>query len=284
MSRPRVWTTIAALVAGFVAHLASGLFVGIVATFMVVSQLASEGKAADDPIELQRRLDLLVKSSWGLAIMGGLGSTWLGAGALAAGGMSKTPLVARMRLGRSTFDTGSILLSILGLFGVSFAAGGLAEHLGYGESGFLAEMKRAIAAATPAARVALVIGIAFAAGVGEELLFRGYVQTRLVDRFGAAPGIAIASLAFAAFHIDPVHAAIVLPMGVYFGYVAHRAGSIRPTIVAHVLNNAAAVILPAFGPTSAKVPFTVGAFVMAVAATTILEWRLWRRHRDVPSP
>ncbi|WP_262176173.1 CPBP family intramembrane glutamic endopeptidase [Haloarcula laminariae] len=38
-------------------------------------------------------------------------------------------------------------------------------------------------------------------GPGEELLFRGVVQGRIRERFGRVPGIAIASLFFAALHI-----------------------------------------------------------------------------------
>ena len=88
-----------------------------------------------------------------------------------AGGMSKQRLIVRMRLSRSSFDAASTVLALVGFLGVSFAAGGMAEHLGYGDTGILADMKRALAEASVGARLALVAGIGIAAGIGEELLF-----------------------------------------------------------------------------------------------------------------
>jgi len=74
-------------------------------------------------------------------------------------------------------------------------------------------------------------------GVSEELVFRGLLQR------AAPPGwtaIVISGLAFAAFHVDPHHAAGVLPLGLFLAWVGSRAGT-RVTIVAHVTNNSAAI-------------------------------------------
>jgi membrane protease YdiL (CAAX protease family) len=74
-------------------------------------------------------------------------------------------------------------------------------------------------------------------GLSEELVFRGLLQR------AAPPGwraIVISALAFALFHVDPQHAAGVLPLGLFLSWVASRAGTLV-TIAAHVANNSAAI-------------------------------------------
>lgn len=60
-------------------------------------------------------------------------------------------------------------------------------------------------------------------GICEEVLFRGFAQTRFVARWGEVRGIALASLFFAAMHGSV--ALVILPGGVWFGLVAWRTGS-----------------------------------------------------------
>ena len=72
----------------------------------------------------------------------------------------------------------------------------------HGESGFLIPL-------------ALLIGLTPA--LCEELLFRGYVQTRLNHSFGPIAAILVSSLMFAGFHMDPVHVVAVFPLGVFLG-------------------------------------------------------------------
>jgi len=91
----------------------------------------------------------------------------------------------------------------------------------------------------------LVIGIA--PGIAEELMFRGYVQTRLVERWGAAPGILTASLLFGILHVDPVHAAFAFGIGVFLGYLTLWTGSIRAAIVCHAANNTASTLTTVWG-------------------------------------
>jgi membrane protease YdiL (CAAX protease family) len=82
----------------------------------------------------------------------------------------------------------------------------------------------------------------------EELLFRGYVQTRLVRSFGPAAGIIVASLAFAAFHMDFVHVVAVFPLGLFLGVIAWRSGSIFPAMLGHFINNVISVVAVVMAP------------------------------------
>ncbi|QDV58784.1 CPBP family intramembrane glutamic endopeptidase [Rosistilla oblonga] len=76
----------------------------------------------------------------------------------------------------------------------------------------------------------------------EEIMFRGYIQTRLAARFPAVAAIAIASIMFAVFHFDPVHVIAVLPIGLWLGFLRHASGSIFPAMLAHGINNTLSVI------------------------------------------
>jgi membrane protease YdiL (CAAX protease family) len=79
--------------------------------------------------------------------------------------------------------------------------------------------------------VAFLIGPA--AGIGEELVMRGFLQRRLMRRWPVWRSIFVTSLLFAAFHLDISHIIGVVPVGVWFGYIAWRADSTRPTIAVH---------------------------------------------------
>ncbi|MEM8669929.1 MAG: type II CAAX endopeptidase family protein [Planctomycetota bacterium] len=94
--------------------------------------------------------------------------------------------------------------------------------------------------------LALMIGATPA--ICEELLFRGYVQTRLVKCFGPLLGILVASLLFAAFHIDPVHVVAVLPLGLFLGWVSWQSGSLFPAMLGHFVNNVISVVAVVLAP------------------------------------
>ena len=66
-------------------------------------------------------------------------------------------------------------------------------------------------------------------GFAEELLFRGYVQTRLSQRWGRWWGVGIAAALFGIMHIDPVHGTFAGIFGLYLGYLTERAAAfVRP--------------------------------------------------------
>ena len=109
-----------------------------------------------------------------------------------------------------------------------------------------AEIFRAVGAGWFGIVVAISIGLTPA--ICEELLFRGYIQTRLTGRWMPAVGIVISSVLFAAYHMDPIHAVSVLPLGLFLGTVAYRANSIGPAMLGHFVNNFFASCVMVFGP------------------------------------
>jgi membrane protease YdiL (CAAX protease family) len=91
----------------------------------------------------------------------------------------------------------------------------------------------------PARAQVLLAAIAIAvAPPCEEIAFRGYVQTTLALRRPPAVAVAGAAALFAAMHLDPVRFPALLLLGLVFGWLTWRAGSIWPAVAAHATNNA----------------------------------------------
>jgi sodium transport system permease protein len=87
----------------------------------------------------------------------------------------------------------------------------------------------------------VVMAVAVMPAICEEILFRGVLVRGLATRFVPLVSVAISAIAFSAFHISLVRAVPTLMLGLVYGYIALRARSVIPTILAHFLNNFAAL-------------------------------------------
>jgi membrane protease YdiL (CAAX protease family) len=86
--------------------------------------------------------------------------------------------------------------------------------------------------------------ISLAAGVGEEMLFRGVAQGVLGRWFGVWTGVGVASVLFGLLHlITPGYILISSVMGVYLGVVYLYNGNLLTVIVAHAVYDFAALVL-----------------------------------------
>jgi membrane protease YdiL (CAAX protease family) len=92
-------------------------------------------------------------------------------------------------------------------------------------------------------KVVLFAAIALIAPLLEELLFRGLLQNSLSKKMPVWAAILTASAIFAAVHMDYHAFPPLLVMGAVFGLLYHLTGSLRVNILAHALNNAAALLL-----------------------------------------
>jgi membrane protease YdiL (CAAX protease family) len=91
--------------------------------------------------------------------------------------------------------------------------------------------------------VLLVAGLGLAAPVCEEFFFRGMLQRGLMKRVEPSMAIVLTALVFSAFHLDPVGFLARFELGVVFGLLAWRSGSIWPGVAAHAANNLVAASL-----------------------------------------
>lgn len=83
----------------------------------------------------------------------------------------------------------------------------------------------------------IMLNLVVLAPLAEELLFRGWTYSALRKRLGPWPVIGIVSALFAAFHAEPRHMLLVLPLGVALGVWREHRGSIKPTILLHAAYN-----------------------------------------------
>jgi CAAX protease family protein len=85
--------------------------------------------------------------------------------------------------------------------------------------------------------------IALAAGVGEELLFRGVMQTAATRVTGAAAAIVLTSVVFGVAHaLTPLYAILAAFISAYLGWMMVATDSLVPPIVAHALYDWIALI------------------------------------------
>ena len=88
-----------------------------------------------------------------------------------------------------------------------------------------------------------IISMALLAPILEELLFRGAIQGYL-QKVCKKPwsAIIISSLIFGVVHMNPAQIPFAFLLGMMFGWLYYRTGSLLPGIVGHALNNTIAGI------------------------------------------
>ncbi len=95
----------------------------------------------------------------------------------------------------------------------------------------------------PAALGALWLGVLalvalLLAPIGEELLFRGTLYAGLRAEFGTKAAIAAQAIAFALFHLNPVHLVVAAVAGLALGWLREHSGRLWPCVLAHACHNA----------------------------------------------
>ena len=96
------------------------------------------------------------------------------------------------------------------------------------------------------AALLLLVAFSVAAPMSEEVLARGFLFRGWSASFLRVPGaILLSSLVWTVVHLqyDMYFLAEVFTIGLWFGYMRHRANSLWLTIILHALNNMTAVVL-----------------------------------------
>ena len=88
-----------------------------------------------------------------------------------------------------------------------------------------------------------IISITIMAPLVEELLFRGAIQGYML-RKGIKPlhAILIASAIFGIVHMNPIQIPFAFAIGLIFGWLYYRTGSVVPGIIGHFINNSIACL------------------------------------------
>lgn len=131
-----------------------------------------------------------------------------------------------------------------------------------------------------------IFGLAVLAPLLEEVLFRGAIQGALMRFFGRPwPAIVVAALIFGIFHWNPMQVVYATLLGVIFGWIYYRTGSLLSVIVGHVLNNTLAVITTVAYSNADEAALAGGspgiaAFLFFALVSAYLAWQLDRIMRE----
>ena len=236
--KPRIWTVFFCLFMAIVGQLGLGVFVAIswaVLNFSKLeeglSQEAIEEFIMQDPLSFL--LSLLGSQLMFLAVVG------------AAAYLSQEPYKGRLGL-----NWGKSSLLWLPLWCLATLGSGVVgeQLIDIEESSYGKQMIDLLGSQPIGFGLVVIVLGSVLPGLSEELLFRGYVQGRLLKRWPHWLAILVSSVFFACFHMDLQYLVLVFPIGLWLGFLAYRLGGILPAIICHFFNNLIALSLMVFGP------------------------------------
>ena len=90
----------------------------------------------------------------------------------------------------------------------------------------------------------LFLAVVIIAPIGEEIVFRGFLQ-RFLERYwkDVTRAVLVTSLFFAMIHFNPFWTIQIYLLGVILGFLAWKTKSVIPSIILHIINNGSAFIL-----------------------------------------
>jgi membrane protease YdiL (CAAX protease family) len=228
-AKPRVWPVFTLL-----AIVIAAIFIAQIAVVVPLA-LWHLGQGVK-PEELPPALVASLSQPAAFVGLAALSQAILGGGALIAAWLSPVPLVRRLGFMPPAWGLWDTCIVIVGAI-VPLA-------IGVGSAYALAEVvtpdssvKKVYESMTTAWAPWFVLFIALGPGFCEEMLFRGYMQRRLIERWGPALALIVTSIIFGLFHMTPHAIAAAFPLGVWLGLMAWRSGSIWPGIACHALVN-----------------------------------------------
>ena len=113
----------------------------------------------------------------------------------------------------------------------------------------------------------LFLAVVIVAPIGEEMVFRGFLQKFLEEYWrDVTRAVLISSLIFAMIHFNPYWTIQIYLLGIILGFLSWKTKSIIPSIILHSLNNGIAFILTIFNDSSLSFYFW-GNFVSPIFIT-----------------
>lgn len=275
-------------------HLVGGLIAGVVIVAAQVSRLAEAGTAPSAevvtkvlttlPRLLETHMFELIGIEMLVFLLVAVLATWLRLGA------RRTP----HRLGIRPLAMQHFLLIVAVSIPISLTCGGLHQvtvaawdqwfaHLpgmGIFEHMNVNESIKPLGEST--SLWLLLLAIAVAPAIGEEVIFRGVIGRGLIARHGILAGVVMTSLLFAAVHIHPAHVVALLPLAFFIHLVYLTTRSFLAPMLLHFLNNALAVVLlKATATTPALTEATeldlpVFVPILSAGIVVLVGWTLWK--------
>ena len=162
----------------------------------------------------------------------------------------KEPLLSRLRIRAiSSPVVSSVLLISLGLIPLVDEMDRILAYA-FGHEQVLIELSDILIIDSTLIGLLLTITVVILAPLGEEILFRGFLQKLLEESWqDITRAVLITSLFFAFIHMNPVWVIQIYFLGVMLGYLAWKTGSILTSLILHSLNNGTALFLTNYSDT-----------------------------------
>ena len=133
------------------------------------------------------------------------------------------------------------------------------------------------------------ISVAVVAPVVEEIIFRGLVMTRLSRAMPGWLAVLVSAAVFGLCHGEFVWFCYAFLLGVFFGFIDLRAGSILPSVLGHIMFNAIGQIMSFVPETEegAEAVIALGVLFSAAVVLPILDRKgiaALLRARPAPNP
>ncbi len=115
-----------------------------------------------------------------------------------------------------------------------------------------------------------ILCVAVAGPVTEELVFRRAILGSMLES-KMKPGIAvlISAILFALIHFNWAQAPAAIIIGVIFGWLYVRTGSLVPSIVCHIINNGLCVVLATCAPADITLSSLLGSTLTAATVSAV---------------
>jgi membrane protease YdiL (CAAX protease family) len=159
---------------------------------------------------------------------------------------------ARLRLVRGRARPLDVVLVAVGTVALADVIDSVAMLLDLYRSGSVATMKNAIAGAAGPSLVTTFLMVGVVGASVEELFFRGFMQTRLSERWRPWRAVVWTSFCFGLLHMDLVHSTEAFLIGLWLGHYTERTGSLWPAMAAHIANNTLSVAFQRLGLVSSS--------------------------------
>ncbi len=119
--------------------------------------------------------------------------------------------------------------------------------------------------------------VAVLPAVLEEVVFRGILLRGLRSAFSETASVLLCGALFSLYHQNPAQTLYQFGCGAAYAFVAIRAGSILPTVLAHFFNNALILTLTKFGVSEFPTPvFVVYTVFSALCLIGVFAWLLFK--------
>ena len=186
----------------------------------------------------------------------------------------------RLRLRKVSLRLPILLAGTLGVLSVGMVLSALMELHVLPRSNSLDVLEHMFQGLSAPSAVLAVLLLGLLPGLVEELLFRGYIQTRLVARWGAAWGVFWTAVLFGISHLDLMQGVFAVGVGCILGFITVRTGSIVPAMICHAVNNTLSALLAV---TADDVTSRIGNFVILALGLVLLPLALLYLRKRLPA-